>query len=78
MKLKKGSAAAKAFMAKIRAKKGKVGAKKVATKTPVKKVSAKYVNIFGQRVKVGTKKYDIMMHHKKQFDDFLKHEISGW
>ena len=39
-------------MAKIRAKKGKLS----GTKTPVKKVTAKYVNIFGQRVKVGTKK----------------------
>jgi len=37
MKLKKGSAAAKAFMAKIRAKKGKVGAKKVLTKKPISK-----------------------------------------
>lgn len=77
MKLKKGSAAAKAFMAKIRAKKGT--SKKVSgTKTPIKKVTAKYVNIFGQRVKVGTKKYDIMMQQKKQFDDLQKYEINGY
>lgn len=94
MKLKKGSAAAKAFMAKIRAKKGtskkpvskhkdtkshNVNIRVVSgAKTPAKKTTVKYVNIFGQKVKVGTKKYDIMMQQKKQFDDIQKYEINGW
>jgi hypothetical protein len=69
-KFKKGSAAAKAYMAKIRAARGK----KVSGE---KKPSAKYVNIFGQRVKVGTKKYEIMMQQKNQFDDLKKFEVSG-
>lgn len=67
---KKGSAAAKAYMAKLRAAKGK---KVSGTKTP----ASKYVNIFGQRVKVGSKKYQIMMQQKHQFDDLKKFELSG-
>jgi DNA repair protein RadC len=69
-KFKKGSAAAKAYMAKLRAARGK---KVSGTKTP----AVKYVNIFGQRVKVGSKKYQIMMQQKKQFNDIQKNEISG-
>jgi hypothetical protein len=56
-------------MAKLRLAKGK---KVSGTKT----AAAKYVNIFGQRVKVGTKKYEIMMQQKKQFDDMNKYEGS--
>lgn len=75
MKLKKGSAEAKKFMASIRAK------KKGAKKAPAKKISGTkkpiYVVILGHRVKVGTKMHSKLMAQKKHFDDLQKHEISG-
>ena len=73
MKLKKGSKAAKDFMAKLRnARKGKT--KKISG---IKKAAPIYVNILGQRVKKGTKLYTKLVAQKKHFDDLQKHEING-
>jgi len=75
MKLIKGSAAAKSFMKKLRASKGKP--KKLSGAKPKTKLTNNYVNILGQRVKKGTKLYNKLTSQKKHFDDLQKHEING-
>ena len=74
MKLKKGSKEAAAFMAKLRASRGK---KKTVKKLSGVKTKPVYVTILGQRVKVGTKLHTKLVAQKKHFDDLLKSELSG-
>lgn len=77
MKLKKGSKEAAAFMAKLRASRGKKKPAKKLSGVKAKPAKPVYVTILGQRVKVGTKLHSKLVAQKKHFDDLLKSELSG-